>query len=103
MIREIEKAVETKVNIHSYGDAVKTKIDDIYVKNLSQYIANFTKLNAEIFGQHGSADTKFYSKYGIPAVEFGPIGGNWHGDDEYVVLDSVYMYKNILKNFILNV
>lgn len=102
IIKQIEGAIETKVNIYSYGDAVKTKKDDIYVKNLSQSITNFTKLNAEIFGQHGSADTKFYSKYGIPAVEFGPIGGNWHGDDEYVVLDSVYTYRDILKDFILS-
>lgn len=55
---------------------------------------------AVIFGQHGSADTQYFSAYGIPAIEFGPSGANWHGDDEYVVLKSIETYKNILIDYV---
>ncbi|MBV7275182.1 M20/M25/M40 family metallo-hydrolase [Clostridiaceae bacterium UIB06] len=102
IIKQIEKAAGVKVNIHAEGDAVKTKVDDSYVVKLSQSIDNITNCTAKIFGQHGSADTKFYSKYNIPSVEFGPTGQNWHGDDEFVIVDSVYAYEKILIDFILN-
>ncbi|WP_411679186.1 M20 family metallopeptidase [Clostridium thailandense] len=102
IIKQIQKAAGVKVNIHAAGDAVKTKVDDSYVVKLSQSIDNLTNCTAKIFGQHGSADTKFYSKYNIPSVEFGPTGQNWHGDDEFVIVDSVYAYEKILIDFILN-
>lgn len=102
IIGQIEVAVEGDVTIHSYGDPVKTKVNDIYVEKLMKSINSITNNKPEVFGQHGSADTRFYSKYDIPAVEFGPSGANWHGDDEYVLINSVYTYKDILKNFILN-
>lgn len=103
IIRQIEDAASVKVNIHSIGDAVKTKVDDLYVVKLSQAITKITNNNVEIFGQHGSADTRFYSKYDIPAVEFGPTGQNWHGDDEFVMVDSIYTYEQMLIDFILNI
>jgi succinyl-diaminopimelate desuccinylase len=102
IVKQIECAVEGQVQVHSYGDPVKTKVNDIYVEKLMESINRITNNKPEIFGQHGSADTRFYSKYDIPAVEFGPIGANWHGDDEYVLISSVYTYKDVLKNFILN-
>lgn len=102
IIRQIESVVESEVKVHSYGDPVKTKVNDTSVEKLMESIDNITNNKPEIFGQHGSADTRFYSKYDIPAVEFGPTGANWHGDDEYVLIDSVYLYKDILKNFIIN-
>ena len=102
IVRQIEGVVEGEVKVHAYGDPVKTKVNDLYVKKLMESINNITNSKPEVFGQHGSADTRFYSKYDIPSVEFGPTGANWHGDDEYVLIDSVYVYKDILKNFILN-
>lgn len=103
ILKQIENVAGVKVNIHSIGDAVKTKVDDQYVLKLSQSIGNITNDKVKIFGQHGSADTRFYSKYDIPSVEFGPTGGNWHGDNEFVMVDSVYTYEQILIEFILNI
>lgn len=103
IVRQIEEAVGAKVNIHSIGDAVKTKVDNLYVKKLSKSVSKITNSSTEIFGQHGSADTRFYSKYDIPAVEFGPVGENWHGDNEFVIVNSVYTYEQMLIDFILNI
>lgn len=103
ILKQIESAIDAKVHVHEKGTPVTTKVDDIYVVELSKSIKNIINVEPNIFGQHGSADTVFYSQYGIPAVEFGPSGANWHGDDEYVVIDSVYKYKDILKDLILNI
>ncbi|WP_342771998.1 M20 family metallopeptidase [Neobacillus piezotolerans] len=63
---------------------------------LGEIVQRHTGREADYFGQHGSADTVFFAKYGIPAIEFGPAGGNWHGDEEYVEIESVLAFQNIL-------
>lgn len=102
ILKQIKEAADVEVHIHSVGNAVRTKVDDVYVSKLSHSISKTTNSKVELFGQHGSADTRFYSKYNIPAVEFGPAGQNWHGHDEFVIIDSVYTYEQILIDFILN-
>jgi len=102
IISQIKQLVGENIYINGHGDPVKTKIDNSYVQKLASSIERFTCSETKIFGQHGSADSKYYSKYGIPAVEFGPCGGHWHGDDEYVDLNSADNYIKILKHFIEN-
>jgi succinyl-diaminopimelate desuccinylase len=102
IITQIEKAIGVKVNVHSIGDAVKTKINDVYVERLKDSINKITNSKTEIFGQHGASDARFYSKHNIPSVEFGPTGQNWHGDDEFVMIESVYLYEQVLMDFIIN-
>lgn len=102
IISQIKQVAGDNIFIKGYGEPVKTRMDNNYVCEFSKIIERYTHRQVKIFGQHGSADTKFYSKYGIPAIEFGPCGANWHGDDEYVVIDSINTYKEILKDFIKN-
>lgn len=103
ILNQIRGAVKSEIHVHEINPPVTTKVDDAYVKALSKSVEKITNDSVNVFGQHGSADTVYYSKYDIPAVEFGPCGANWHGDCEYVTIDSVYKYKDVLKNFILNI
>lgn len=96
-IRSIDKC---EVEVVLYGDPVMNSADNIHIQSLvSQIRANTDKDKVEIFGQHGFADTRYFSKFGIPAIEFGPAGNFWHGDNEYVDLKSVETYKEILIEF----
>lgn len=90
------------IRIHAAGDPVKTKVNNKHVLELAQIVEKKLNNPPRIFGQHGSADTRFFSKYSIPAIEFGPCGGNWHGDEEYVDIESFYNYIEILKKFALD-
>lgn len=102
IIAQIQGIGDFNIQIHGTGDPVKTKVDDKYVLLLSEIVEKNTKKDSRIFGQHGSADTRFFSKYGIPAIEFGPSGGNWHGDNEYVDVNSFTSYIDILREFALS-
>lgn len=102
IISQVKKIVGDNVFIKGYGDPVTTEMDNNYVHALAASVEKHIGCKTKIFGQHGSADTKFYSKYGIPSVEFGLCGSNWHGDDEYVAVHSIDVYKEILKDFIKN-
>lgn len=102
ILSQINQIVEDNIKIHATGEPVKTKLDNEYVKSLSIIAEDVLKQSTNIFGQHGSADTRFFSKYGIPSIEFGPVGDNCHGAEEYVEIDSVYRYKEILKRYALS-
>ncbi|TQR15290.1 M20 family metallopeptidase [Psychrobacillus soli] len=91
----------SEVLIHSTAPAVTTEENDIHVKKLQQITSHLTKRTINLFGQHGSADTRFYAEKGAGAIEFGPSGGDWHGEKEYVSISSVERFKQILVSFIL--
>lgn len=101
IIAQIESAVDGKVTAGMSGEPVKTKLDSPFITSLCPVIKKYTKEEVNIFGQHGTADTRYFSAYNIPAIEFGPSGANWHGDEEYAVIESIHQYKQILIDFVM--
>jgi succinyl-diaminopimelate desuccinylase len=69
-----------------------------YIKTLQSAIQKTIHSEPVLFGQHGAADTRYYAVPlgGEGAIEFGPSGADWHGDEEYVVISSIFDYKEIL-------
>ena len=100
ILKQIREITDAKLHIHHTGEPVKTQKNDVYVQTLAKVVRNTLEKEADIFGQHGAADALYFAKKGIPAIEFGPAGAAWHGDEEYVDLQSVETYKNILKDFV---
>lgn len=47
-----------------------------------------------------ASDMRFFTAMDVPAVCFGPEGYNLHGENEYVDIDSMGTYCEILKNFL---
>lgn len=37
----------------------------------------------------GASDSRYFSPLGVEAIDFGPIGGNVHGPDEWVLVESL--------------
>lgn len=79
-----------------FSKPIDTDRSHPFLQILGEIVQRQTRRDAHYFGQHGSADTVFFAKYGIPAIEFGPAGANWHGDEEYVEIDSVLAFRDIL-------
>jgi succinyl-diaminopimelate desuccinylase len=52
-------------------------------------------------GRDGASDAVSFLEAGIPAVEFGPIGGGHHGPDEWVSITSLERYRRALSDFVL--
>ena len=44
-------------------------------------------------GRDGASDAVSFLRAGIPAVEFGPVGGGHHGPDEWVSVPSLASYR----------
>ena len=51
-------------------------------------------------GRDGASDAVSFLKAGVPAVEFGPIGGGHHGPDEWVSVSSLSNYRGAIVDFV---
>ena len=70
------------------------------VTGLSDCAAAVLNERPEVVGIEGPCDMFVFHQFGIPAVLWGPRGGNTHGADEYVELDSVIAATKILLLFV---
>jgi succinyl-diaminopimelate desuccinylase len=91
-----------KINTLKHANSVSTNRDDSFVRKLSEVCTEISGEECSIGGQDGTGDTRFFNNLGIPAVEFGPIGANHHADNEYIDLNSLTTYEDILLKLILN-
>ena len=51
-------------------------------------------------GRDGASDAISFLEAGIPAVEFGPVGGGHHGPHEWVSIASLARYRRALGDFV---
>jgi succinyl-diaminopimelate desuccinylase len=103
IVHQIQAITDSTITTHIINNPVKTKADNPYVEALGESIKRITQLEkVNLFGQHGSNDGQFFTKYGGSAVEFGPVGSDWHGENEMVYIDSVKEYQKVLVDFILS-
>ena len=51
-------------------------------------------------GRDGASDAISFLEAGVPAVEFGPIGGGHHGPEEWVSISSLARYRQALADFV---
>jgi succinyl-diaminopimelate desuccinylase len=100
IVEQIRNISGGEVRIGLNGIPVATERDNLFITRLKPVLEKHIGGEAVIFGQHGAADTQYFSAHGIPAIEFGPSGGNWHGDDEFVEYESIEKYKDVLVDFI---
>ncbi|WP_043930917.1 M20 family metallopeptidase [Bacillus sp. EB01] len=97
-ILEQIKGISPEISVVSgwQADPINTDPKHPFLNHLDRVIKRHPGRETVYFGQHGSADTVYFAKHGIPAIEFGPSGANWHGDEEYVEIESVFAFRNIL-------
>jgi succinyl-diaminopimelate desuccinylase len=100
IVEQIRNISGGEVRVGLNGIPVATERDNLFITQLKPVLEKHIGGEAVMFGQHGAADTQYFSACGIPAIEFGPSGGNWHGDDEFVEYESIEKYKDVLVDFI---
>lgn len=90
IVRQIQAVVCGTVEIINVEPGVLVEPSHPYIELVTQAISKVTPEAAfEIVGQHGGSDARFFASRGIPAIELGPKGDFWHGDGEYVDIQSI--------------
>lgn len=103
IIEAIEAVVDGKVIIKAIEAGVNCLSTNEHINKLSQSVTKvLPERKIKYIAQHGGSDGRFFAQKGIPTVEFGPVGHDWHGDEEYVEKKSIYQLEEILVDFIKN-
>src|SRR3954451_246616 len=71
-----------------------------YVLALREAVGRASDGEALSIGRDGTSDAVSFLEAGIPAVEFGPVGGGHHGPEEWVSVASLARYRQALGDFI---
>jgi succinyl-diaminopimelate desuccinylase len=71
-----------------------------YVRALRDAVSASLEGEALSIGRDGASDAISFLQAGIPAVEFGPVGGGHHGPAEWVSIDSLQRYRRALGDFV---
>jgi succinyl-diaminopimelate desuccinylase len=73
---------------------------DPYVLALRNAVGRSLEGEALSVGRDGASDAIYFHEAGVPAVEFGPIGGGHHGPHEWVSISSLALYRRALGDFV---
>jgi succinyl-diaminopimelate desuccinylase len=71
-----------------------------YVRALRDALSTSIQGEALSIGRDGASDAVAFLEAGVPAVEFGPIGGGHHGPGEWVSISSLSDYRRALGDFV---
>jgi succinyl-diaminopimelate desuccinylase len=71
-----------------------------YVLALREAVGRTSDDSVLSIGRDGASDVNSFLDAGVPAVEFGPIGGGHHGPHEWVSIASLRRYRQALGAFV---
>jgi succinyl-diaminopimelate desuccinylase len=71
-----------------------------FVRALYDAAAPYHSAEVTSVGRDGASDAVSFLRAGIPAVEFGPVGGGHHGPEEWVSVSSLANYRRTLVEFL---
>ncbi|MFL5885496.1 MAG: M20 family metallopeptidase, partial [Thermoleophilaceae bacterium] len=99
ILAEIEAVPDTSVRVVFHRQPANVPRDDPYVVMLAEAVHEGTPAERISVGRDGASDAISFIEAGVPAVEFGPVGGGHHGPDEWVSIQSLARYRRALVDF----
>lgn len=105
ILRDLEKLIpdDFKLEIISKEPAMFAPEDNAFIKKLQNECVKVTKHQSKLYGAMGSSDVRHFNKVGCVGVEFGAIGGGIGSDEEWIDIDSLEKYYEVLVNFLRSV
>jgi len=74
--------------------------ESVFVRALGAAAAPHHAGEVTSVGRDGASDAVSFLRAGIPAVEFGPLGGGHHGPAEWVSVPSLASYRRAIVDFV---
>lgn len=89
-----------ELEIVAHEPALFVPENNEYIAKIQQATKKVLGKNSVCYGAFGSSDARFYTQAGMHGVEFGPVGGGIGTDAEWVSIQSLYHYYEILTEFL---
>lgn len=103
IIQEVEKNFRNNfvLEILTSAPGQFTDPENEFIQKLYSTVKNYRE-RAEFISKHYATDLRYYTNIDTPAIGFGPIGEGLHEDNEWVDIQSLVDYYEILKKFVLS-
>ncbi|MEO0246970.1 MAG: M20/M25/M40 family metallo-hydrolase [candidate division WOR-3 bacterium] len=101
MIKEVvAKYPGVEYELISTGETVFTSRDNPYLRKYKEVAEEVLGRKLNFAKEHGATDGRFFSERGMAVLITSPHGGNIHGNDEWVDLNSLVQLFEIFFRFI---
>lgn len=101
IIRMVQSLLPEGVIVHVRFNEPMTLVDHAHpLVSAYEHIVTSHGLTVEKALDHGSSDARFFSAHGIPSLICQPLGGNMHAPGEWVDIQSVETYKELLRKYL---
>lgn len=102
-----ERIIESLKNKYPGFEVVATETEPAaycsptnnFIRRLKQIITEVTRQKAEFIKKAAASDVRHFNAAGIPGVVFGPHGEGSHSENEWVDLNSLFAFYEVLANF----
>jgi succinyl-diaminopimelate desuccinylase len=100
ILADIRATPDIDVSVVLQRDPVNVERDNPFVVALADTLSEWLPADRVSIGRDGASDAISFIDAGVPAVEFGPVGGGHHGPDEWVSIESLERYSRALVTFV---
>ncbi len=101
-VKKIAEKEQLKFQLIYKTEMMNTNLKNKYIVALHNIAKEeLNKKTNLFFKNHGTNDSRFANLAGVPSVGFGPVGDNYHALNEFVYIETLLTYHNILYKFIL--
>ena len=100
ILEQVSKLPDATVISTFQRDPTRVERDSVFVDALCDAAAPNHDADVLSVGRDGASDAASFIRVGVPAVEFGPVGGGHHGPAEWVSVTSLANYRRALGDFI---
>lgn len=91
---------DIELYLHAKTPAVAIDVDSEYVQTYREILKDVTGRELSFVDTHGSSDARYFSKKGAAVIMTQPDGGNHHADNEWVSIQGLSDYYQIVKRYI---
>jgi succinyl-diaminopimelate desuccinylase len=100
ILADVRAIADVEATVLFQRDPVNVDRDNPYVVVLAETVSEWTPADRVSIGRDGASDAISFIDAGVPAVEFGPVGGGHHGPEEWVSVASLERYSSALVDFV---
>jgi succinyl-diaminopimelate desuccinylase len=98
--RQVAELHEVGIVSQFHRDPAIVDRNNPFVQVLSESVSRVLDSETISVGRDGASDAICFINAGVPAVEFGPIGGGHHGPAVWVSASSLAQYRQTLVEFV---
>ena len=89
-----------RVKLIASGDPCSTDIRQPMVKKFVDLMREMLGREPDIQGDAGTTDARYWARYKIPVIITKPVGGGIHADDEWIDVEAMFKFRDLIWRYI---